>query len=815
MTYGMAQAGEHANLSFGITGLNCAGCAGRAERALAAAPGVVSASVNLASKQAMVDLCGASVRDLTAALSRAGYPAAEAVSELKLDGMHCASCVGRLERAFRALPGVIEAQVNLAEGTARIRHLLGPIKAQELVQAAQAAGYPAQLLIDPNAELEQARATEATQEHRNLVLALVLALPLFVMEMGGHLYPPLHHALVGLLGHQDMLLLQCLLCTLLLAGPGRQFFTLGVPAMLRGAPDMNSLVATGTFAAWAYSMLAVFAPGLFPQGSAQVYFEAAGVVTALVLLGRWLETRAKGRTGVAIRALIDLQPSEVEVIGADGTTSIVPLAEVQSGMTLRLRPGAKVPVDGVVIQGESLVDESMMTGEPLPVAKSIGAPLTAGCVNGAGVLDMRAEAVGADTRLAQIISMVRAAQGAKLPVQAVVDRVTLWFVPAIMGLAVLTALGWLLFGPDVPHALVAAVCVLIIACPCAMGLATPTSVMVALGRAAHLGVLFRRGDALQRLGEVDCLVFDKTGTLTEGRPSLGEVTVLTGFDKTQLLAQVASLEAQSEHPLAHAFDDVPSDLEVKDVTVLAGRGLRGHVAGQDLMVGSARLLEEAGISSAPLAAQAAEWAGQGAGVIHVACDGQLSALISVRDPIRAGAQEALSQLRADGLRLVMLTGDAETTAQSVARDLGIDEVHADCLPEDKHAKITALKQDGLTLGFVGDGINDAPALAASDVGISVSSGTDVAIEAADVVLSQGGLQSLPVARQISRAAMRNIRQNLGWAFGYNVALLPVAAGLLVPFGGPLLSPTLGGAAMALSSVFVVSNALRLSRFTPT
>ena len=609
--------------------------------------------------------------------------------------------------------------------------------------------------------------------------------------------------------------MQFLLCTLLLIGPGRQFFLRGVPALLRGAPDMNSLVATGTFAAWAYSTLAVFLPGLFPPGSAQVYFEAAGVVTALVLLGRWLEARAKGRTGAAIRALLDLQPPEAEVIAADGSSSFCALSEVQTGMVLRLRPGAKVPVDGVVIDGESHVNESMMTGEPLPVAKTIGARLTAGCVNGAGVLDMRAEAVGADTRLAQIIAMVRAAQGGKLPVQALVDRVTLWFVPAVMGLAALTALGWLLFGPDLPHALVTAVCVLIIACPCAMGLATPTSVMVALGRAAQLGVLFRRGDALQRLGEVDCLVFDKTGTLTEGRPTLSEITVLPGFDQDMLLTQVASLEARSEHPLAHAFEDVTADLKVEALEVLAGQGLRGRVAGQDLRVGSARLLQDAGISCAPVAELAAGWAGQGAGVMYVACDGALAAVIAVRDPIRAEAKAALSDLRAEGLRLVMLTGDGTSTAQHVAQELGITEVHAECLPEDKHAKIAALKAKGARLGFVGDGINDAPALAASDVGITVGSGTDVAIEAADVVLSQGGLRGLPVARQISRAAMRNIRQNLGWAFGYNIALLPVAAGVLVPFGGPLLSPTLGGTAMALSSVFVVSNALRLARFAPT
>ena len=811
----MAQAAGTVNITFGVNGLNCAGCARRAERALAAAPGVMSVSVNFASKQAVVDQGAASLSDLTAALTQAGYPAVEGVSELKLGGISCPSCVRQLEDGFRSQPGVIEAHVNLAENMARVRHLVGPVAPADLVKAAARLGYPAQVLTDPAAVSAQSHAVEDLRERRTLLLALILALPLFLTEMGGHMYPPLHHRLLHLLGQQELLLLQFILCSVLLIGPGRQFFSRGVPALLRGAPDMNSLVATGTGAAWAYSTLAVFFPGLFPAGSAQVYFEAAGVVTALVLLGRWLEARAKGRTGAAIRALLDLQPPEAEVIAADGSTSFVPLGEVKSGMALRLRPGAKVPVDGVVVQGESHVDESMMTGEPLPVAKAFGAPLTAGCVNGAGVLDMRAEAVGSETRLAQIISMVRAAQGAKLPVQALVDRVTLWFVPAVMGLAAFTALAWLAFGPDLAHALVAAVCVLIIACPCAMGLATPTSVMVALGRAAQLGVLFRRGDALQRLGEVDCLVFDKTGTLTEGRPLLGEFTVLPGFDADRLLAQVASLEVRSEHPLAHAFDAIRCDLVVDNIKIIAGQGLRGCVDGQDLHVGSARLLQSAGIGCQPVAAQAADWAAQGAGVIYVACDGKLAALIAVRDPIRVEAKAALAQLQQAGLRLVMLTGDAQSTAQSVARDLGIDEVHAECLPEDKHAKIKALKADGVTVGFIGDGINDAPALAAADVGISIGAGTDVAIEAADVGLSHGGLKALPVAWRMSRAAMRNIRQNLAWAFSYNVALLPVAAGALVPFGGPLLSPTLGGAAMALSSVFVVSNALRLTRFGPT
>lgn len=802
-----------ANLSFEVTGLNCASCAGRAERALAAVSGVSEASVNLADARARVTGVAPS-GDLVVALNTVGYPAAQTTTDLRLDGMSCASCVGRLERLFSEVPGVLSVHINLAEGSARLRHLQGSVTAADLQRVASDAGYPAQVLSAAG----DAPVVDQGAETRNLILALLLAVPLLLMEMGGHLYPPLHHALHAAVGEPALLSLQFVLCSLLLIGPGRRFFTSGVPALLRGAPDMNTLVATGTFAAWGYSTLAVFAPGLFPPGSAQVYFEAAGVVTALVLLGRWLETRAKGRTGAAIRALMDLSPPQAEVIAADGHTNTVPLDQVQPGMQLRLRPGAKVPADGVVLSGQSAVDESMMTGEPLAVQKTAGDPLTAGCVNGAGVLDMEVEAAGAETRLAQIIALVRDAQGAKLPVQAVVDRVTLWFVPAVMGLAAATVLLWLLITGDPARALVAGVCVLIIACPCAMGLATPTSVMVALGRAARLGVLFRRGDALQRLGELRCIVFDKTGTLTEGRPALAEVRLAEGEDSETLLRQVASLEARSEHPLARAFEGLDASEPFSEVEAVAGLGLRGQMTSGELLIGSHKFLEQEGVDTQGFGSEAARWAalwaGQGAGVIHVARAGHQVAVLSVRDPLRAEAAGLIAQLKQMNVVPVMITGDAQATAQAVAQELGLAEVHADCLPEDKHRLLGALKTRYGAVGFVGDGINDAPALAAADVGVALGAGTDVAVEAADVVLTREGLWGVVHAHALSTAAMRNIRQNLLWAFGYNVALIPVAAGLLVPLGGPMLSPALGGAAMALSSVFVVTNALRLGRFAP-
>lgn len=817
--------GANTMLNFAVKGLNCAGCAGRAERALAAVPGVSAARVNLATSEAQVDLAEAiSATALRDALQAAGYPAADTQICLEVNGMSCGSCVGRVERALAAVPGVLEASVNLATGQAWVRVLAGAAVREDLLSAVSATGFAPTVVgenatVETEAQAEAQRRKAETQLRNRVILSGVLTLPLFVVEMGGHAFPPLHHWLVGLVGHHTLQVFQVVLATLVLAGPGRVFFAKGVPALLRGAPDMNALVAAGTSAAWLYSTFAVIAPGLFPAGTAQLYYEAAAVVCTLVLLGRWLEGRAKGQTGAAIRALVALTPDVAERVLPDGQVVEIDLQDVAPGQILRLRPGARIPVDGAVVAGQGAVDESLMTGEAMPVAKSDGAPLIAGTVNGTAVLDMRVEAVGRDTTLSRIIRMVSEAQGAKLPVQALVDRITLWFVPAVMAFAALTALVWLIFGPQpsLPYAVVTGVCVLIIACPCAMGLATPTSVMVALGRAAELGVLFRRGDALQSLGDVDVLVFDKTGTLTEGRPALHHRHVRDGFDPDWVLTQVAAIEAQSEHPVATAFVsavDAPLP-EVSAVEAITGLGVRGRVGDKALLVGSARLMQQEGFSLDAFTAKSRAWADQGESVVFAAFDDAVVGAFSITDPVKAEAADVISQLRAAGVTPVMLTGDSAATAQSVAAVLGIEDVQSECLPEDKHSRVTALKERGRRVGFVGDGINDAPALAAADVSIAIGTGADVAIETADIVLSGHDLRAVTRAHGVSRAAMRNIRQNLFWAFGYNVLLIPVAAGALFPLGGPLLSPSLGGAAMALSSVFVVSNALRLRGFTPT
>jgi Cu+-exporting ATPase len=548
-----------------------------------------------------------------------------------------------------------------------------------------------------------------------------------------------------------------------------------------------------------------------------VYFEAAAVIIVLILLGRMMEARAKGKTGAAIRALIGLQPKTARV-ERSGATEDRPIAEIAVGDVLQIRPGERVPVDGDILEGTSYVDESMITGEPVPVGKSAGDPVVGGTVNGTGALRVQATRVGADTVLAQVISMVEQAQGAKLPIQSLVDRLTHRFVPAVMLVAALTITSWLIFGPSpsLPLALVAGVSVLIIACPCAMGLATPTSIMVGTGRAAELGVLFRKGDALQHLQQTKVIAFDKTGTLTLGRPELDHVTTTNGFERDQILRLAAAIEARSEHPIATAITRAgPSDLpEVSQVQSLTGLGLQGHAEGHDLLIGSYKLMHQNGVDISDLKPDADARASQGATPLFLAIDGVAAASLAVSDPVKPGTAEALAKLHDMGLTLAMVTGDNAQTAQAMADRLGLDQVAADLLPGAKQKTLEGLRSEFGTLAFVGDGINDAPALAAADVGVAIGTGTDVAIEAADVVLMSGDLRGVVNAIDISHRTMRNIRQNLVWAFGYNTLLIPVAAGVLYPFGGPLLSPVLAAGAMALSSVFVVTNALRLRWVRP-
>ncbi|MEM1079015.1 MAG: heavy metal translocating P-type ATPase [Pseudomonadota bacterium] len=810
------------SFSLSLTGLNCASCAGRAGRVLDALPSVAESAVNLATEEARVTLANPqALGDVSEALSQAGYAPRVATTTLTVTRMSCASCAGRVERLLEAIPGVEEASVNLTAETATLSYLEGATSPAQLLAAVTEAGFPASLVSgDSPPQRAERQAAEAQEMARRTQIAMALALPVFVLEMGSHLIPAFHHFIAGTIGIQTSWILQCLLTTALLAGPGRLFFLRGWQSLRHGAPDMNALVALGTGAAWSYSMVATFAPGLLPETTRAVYFEAAAVIVVLILLGRWLEARAKGRTGAAIQSLLGLQVPNARLL-RDGVPVDVPVEALGRGDILRIRPGERIPVDGTVTEGSGFVDESMITGEPLPVSKTDGDPVTGGTVNGAGGLSVQVTRTGNETTLAQIIRMVEEAQGAKLPIQGLVDVVTRWFVPAVLGIACLTVAIWLVVGPGPGLALVAGVSVLIIACPCAMGLATPTSIMVGTGRAAEMGVLFRKGDALQSLSEVSVIALDKTGTVTAGRPELTDIVSLPGIERAALLRDVASVEAASEHPIAEA---ILRAAEAEGVTLLpvagfesdTGTGVRGAVGGAAIQIGTARMMSEAGITTDALAEDAARLSIKGRSVVYVARNGALAALMAVADPIKPGSREAIAALQAQGLHVVMLTGDSPSAAAAIAQETGIDEVVAELRPDGKVAALDALRsaRPGALVGFVGDGINDAPALAHADVGIAIGTGTDIAIESADVVLMSGDLRGVVNARHLSHQTLRNIRQNLGWAFGYNAALIPVAAGVLYPAMGVLLSPVLAAGAMALSSVSVLSNALRLRRLAP-
>ncbi len=810
-------------LSLPVEGMTCASCVGRVERALKAVPGVQTATVNLATERADITFGDrADPQAAVGAIESAGYAVREETTELGIEDMTCASCVGRVEKALRQIPGVIEANVNLATERARVRHSAGIVTTAMLEAAVEQAGYKARRLSAATASSDdqdsERRENEARGLRRSLLIAALLTLPVFVLEMGSHLIPAMHHWVLGVLGEQRNGYLQFVLTTLVLFGPGLRFFRKGVPALLRGAPDMNSLVSVGTAAAYGYSVVATFIPQVLPQGTANIYFEAAAVIVTLILLGRTLEARAKGRTSQAIKRLVGLQAKTARV-ERNGETLEIPLDQVTTGDVVFVRPGEKIPVDGQVVEGASYVDESMITGEPVPVSKSVGAEVVGGTINKTGAFSFRVTKVGANTVLAQIIRLVEEAQGSKLPIQALVDKVTLWFVPAVMAAAALTFLIWLIFGPTpaLTFALVNAVAVLIIACPCAMGLATPTSIMVGTGRAAELGVLFRKGEALQALRDVSVIALDKTGTLTKGRPELTDLVPAEGFDYDEVLALVAAVETRSEHPIAEAIVAAAKQRDIKIAAIEAfdatpGFGVSAKVSGRTVSVGADRFMTQLGLDVASFLPAAQRLGEQGKSPLYAAIDGRLAAVIAVADPIKETTPEAIKALHALGLKVAMITGDNAATASAIARQLGIDEVAAEVLPDGKVAALKQFRSHGARVAFVGDGINDAPALAEADVGLAIGTGTDVAIEAADVVLMSGDLRGVANAIALSQATIRNIKQNLFWAFAYNAVLIPVAAGMLYPINGTLLSPIFAAAAMALSSVFVLGNALRLKRF---
>ena len=841
------------HLSMSIGGMTCASCVARVERFVGRMEGVTSVNVNLATERADIDLDSASsvsAEDIEAVITKAGFTV-ESITDntgegvvspisdrfsLSIGGMTCASCVARVERFVGRMDGVQEVAVNLT--TERAEVSLDPnalTTADDVIAVINKAGFDANLIeqVGVDSELQspdtsndsswveqlfKRKEQEESVLKRDLLVALILTIPVFILEMGSHMIPAMHHWVVDNIGLQNSWYFQFVLTTLVLLFPGRRFYQLGIPALLRMGPDMNSLVAVGTLAAYGFSVAATFFPTVLPEGSVHVYYESAAVIVTLILFGRYLEAKAKGRTSEAIQRLVGLQPKEARV-QRDGQWVQIPIRKVREGDVIQVRPGERIAVDGILLEGQSFVDESMISGEPIPVEKTTDSELIGGTVNQQGAFTFKATAVGAKTVLSQIINLVEQAQGSKLPIQSVVNRVTYWFVPTVIGLAILTFIVWMIFGPSpaLTFAVVNAVAVLIIACPCAMGLATPTSIMVGTGRGAEMGVLFRKGEALQTLRDAKVVAVDKTGTLTLGRPTMTDLEVIEGFDRKEVLALIASVEQQSEHPIAHAIVQAAEEegaalLAITEFESITGMGIRAVVDGVKVEIGADRFVESLGLDPRPFKDTALRLATEGKSPMYAVIDNQLAAIIAVSDPIKESTPEAIKALHDLGIKVVMITGDNQQTAEAIAKRLEIDEVIAEVLPEGKLDKIKSLREQYGSVAFVGDGINDAPALAEADVGIAIGTGTDVAMEAADVVLMSGSLKGVPNAIALSKATIKNIHQNLFWAFAYNTALVPVAAGVLYPAYGILLSPMFAAGAMALSSVFVLSNALRLKTF---
>jgi P-type Cu+ transporter len=807
-----------------VTGMSCASCVRRVERALSKQEGVTEASVNFAAEKASVSYePTTSLDELIRAIRDVGYGADVREMTFGVTGMTCASCVGRVEQAIKKVPGVLEASVNLASEKATVEYLASAVELRDLEKAVEGAGYG---VVREESSVEDTRGREHEKLRAELLLAAGLTTLILVgslpMMFGFMLPVPLWWLNLGLL----------LLATPVQFWTGWRFYQGAWGALKHGQANMNTLVVMGTSAAYLYSVVATLAPGLFAAGRADVYFDTSALIITLILLGRLLEARAKGRTNEAIKELAGLQAKTARVV-RDGEEVDVPVEDVDIGDIVVVRPGEKVPLDGRVISGESAVDESMITGESIPVTKRAADEVIGATMNTSGSFRFSATKVGEETALRQIMRMVEEAQGSKAPIQRLADRISGVFVPAVIGVAAATFLIWLVIGPEpaLTFALLNTVAVLIIACPCAMGLATPTSIMVGTGKGAESGILIKGGEALEGTHKLDTVILDKTGTLTRGAPALTDVVIGDGIDEVELLRLVASAEHGCEHPLGEAIvrgakERGLSLIEAEGFETISGGGVRARVGGREVLVGNRRFVSESGVSEDDLLSKGEELAREGKSPVFVAVDGEPAGLVGVADVVREESREAIERLHSLGLEVAMLTGDNRRTAEAIARQLGVDRVVAEVRPEDKANEIRRLQAEGKKVGMVGDGINDAPALAQADVGIAIGTGTDVAMEAADLTLISGDVRGAARAISLSKATVRNIKQNLFWAFAYNVALIPVAAGVLYPLFSDgsvpeilrpvlgeygFLNPVLAAAAMALSSVTVVSNALRLRR----
>ena len=806
-----------------ISGMSCASCVAKIEKGLSKMSGIVDAKVNFATEKAAITFDPTQIHmgDFVSTIKDLGYEAGVEKVTFPVHGMSCASCVKKVENGLKGLEGVVQASVNFATERATVQYIPGVVSMEDFRKAVKEAGYEVlqgetigkEDLVDRE---KATREAEFKKLKKKFITGVILVAPVLLLafwQMSG-----LSNLIY--LSRKVNFYLQLLFQTPIQFWVGWQFYVGAWKTAKHKSADMNTLIAVGTSAAYLYSVIATFFPHLFSaQGlMAEVYFDTAGAIIVLILLGRLLEARAKGQTSEAIKKLIGLQAKTARVV-REGQEKDIPVEEVALGDLVMVRPGEKIPVDGIIKEGRSSVDESMITGESMPVEKNPGDQVIGATLNRTGSFKFEATKVGKETMLAQIIKMVEEAQGSKPPIARLVDIIASYFVPVVIGIGILTFIVWYFFGPEpaLTYAVLNFVAVLIIACPCALGLATPTSIMVGTGRGAENGVLIRGGEALETAHQLNSIVMDKTGTLTKGEPSVTDIVEANGFGKEEILRYAASAEKGSEHPLGEAIvnrakEENLSLINPKDFNAIAGHGIEATLEGRSLLMGNAKLMKDRGIPLNEMEKKTEELSRQGKTPMFVAIDQKLAGIIAVADTLKENSKVAVEALHQMGLEVVMMTGDNRRTAESIARQIGIDKVLAEVLPEDKANEVKKLQAEGKKVGMVGDGINDAPALAQADVGIAIGTGTDVAMESSDITLISGDLRGVVTAIALSKATIRNIKQNLFWAFAYNTILIPVAAGILFPFFGILLNPIFAAAAMGLSSVTVVSNALRLRRF---